>query len=188
MTSGGSGHEEVEIKLRLDNADQGRQLLDSHGFVLDKSRRLEINVIYDTADHELRSRRCMLRLRRVDDQVLLTFKGPGGEGPHKSRHEIETHVEDFSACAAIFAKLGYAAVFRYEKYRSEYRRLEEGVVTLDETPIGVFLELEGPAEWIDRTARELGFSTEQYVTASYGRIYEEYCRREGYHTSDMTFE
>jgi adenylate cyclase class 2 len=129
----------------------------------------------------------MLRLRRVDDQVLLTFKGPGVLGPHKSRHEIETRVEDFAACNAIFEKLGYDVVFRYEKYRSEYRCREGGVVTLDETPIGVFLELEGPAEWIDQTARELGFSTDQYVTSSYGKLYEEYCRHSGYQVSDMTF-
>ena len=31
------------------------------------------------------------------------------------------------------------------------------LIELDETPIGAFVELEGPAEAIDRAATELGF-------------------------------
>jgi hypothetical protein len=34
---------------------------------------------------------------------------------------------------------------------------------LDETPAGVFLELEGPSRWIDRTARRLGFAESDYL-------------------------
>ncbi len=49
-----------------------------------------------------------------------------------------------------------------------------GVVTLDETPIGVFLELEGAAEWIEQTRQRLGFTPKAYVRSSYAALYREH--------------
>jgi adenylate cyclase, class 2 len=61
------------------------------------------------------------------------------------------------------------------------------VVTLDETPIGDFLELEGPGEWIDDTAKRLGFSRQDYVLDSYARLYVADCERRGVEPSHMVF-
>jgi len=52
--------------------------------------------------------------------------------------------------------------FRYEKYRTTFRLPDSNawanglLIELDETPIGTFVELEGPAAAIDRAAEELG--------------------------------
>jgi adenylate cyclase class 2 len=43
---------------------------------------------------------------------------------------------------------------------------------LDETPIGNFAELEGPADWIDQTASTLAIHPSQYITLSYGRLFD----------------
>jgi adenylate cyclase class 2 len=59
---------------------------------------------------------------------------------------------------------------------------------LDETPVGVYLELEGTPHWIDRTARRLGFQENQYITDSYARIYLDWCGANGRTPGDMTFE
>jgi adenylate cyclase class 2 len=61
------------------------------------------------------------------------------------------------------------------------------MATLDETPIGVFLELEGPAEWIDRVAEELGFDESDYILASYATLYADHCRQRGVKPTDMLF-
>ena len=61
------------------------------------------------------------------------------------------------------------------------------VVMLDQTPIGDFLELEGAPRWIDRTARTLGFSSADYITASYGRLYLDYCVENGVEPGNMVF-
>jgi len=51
--------------------------------------------------------------------------------------------------------------FSYEKYRTTMklpgsaRWAKDLVIEVDETPIGTFLELEGPAEAIDRAAQNL---------------------------------
>jgi adenylate cyclase class 2 len=89
----------------------------------------------------------------------------------------------------IFEHLGYQPTFRYEKYRTEYQHPDrsEGVVTLDETPIGNFLELEGPGKWIDGTAKLLGFAGPDYILESYGRLYIADCERRGVAPHDMVF-
>jgi len=88
----------------------------------------------------------------------------------------------------ILARLGFNPVFRYEKYRTEYEREpQQGIVTIDETPIGLFAELEGSPAWIDRTAKALGFSEPEYITKSYGRLYLEYCRDNGIEPAQMVF-
>src|SRR5438093_9347439 len=43
--------------------------------------------------------------------------------------------------------------FRYQKYRAVYRYAEL-IITVDETPIGVFLELEGPKPLIEERSEE----------------------------------
>ena len=57
----------------------------------------------------------------------------------------------------------------------------------DLTPIGNFLELEGPGEWIDTTARQLGFPKKDYILASYGRLYVAHCENHGVEPSHMVF-
>lgn len=89
----------------------------------------------------------------------------------------------------ILSRLGFEPVFRYEKYRTEYAPEErDGLATLDETPIGIFLELEGAPEWIDRKAAELGFTEAGYVTASYAGLYREYREEHPGSPEDMVFQ
>src|SRR5439155_23026774 len=122
----------------------------------------------------------LLRIRSVGRVTLVTYKGPSQGGPHKSREEIETTVGDANAMEEIFARLGLRPSFRYEKYRTEYSRPgSSGIITVDETPIGNYLEIEGAPEWIDATAKELGYSPSEYITKSYGTLYREYCSEHG---------
>ena len=117
----------------------------------------------------------LLRLRSAGGRWTVTYKGPADQATHKSREEIETDVSDGPAFAQILAALGYQPSFAYEKFRTTFAIAgEEGIVTLDETPIGDFLELEGPGYWIDQTALRLGFEPADYITSSYPVLYEEY--------------
>ena len=90
---------------------------------------------------------------------------------------------------AILEQMGYRQTFRYEKFRTEYRLSDSGgVATLDETPAGAFLELEGEPAWIDEVAGKLGFNESDYITASYIQLYVNYCKREGIAPGDMVFD
>jgi adenylate cyclase class 2 len=158
------------------------------GFRVVKRRVFEANTIYDTEDLSLRSTKRLLRVRSAGRHYTLTFKGAPAVSRHKVREELETPVEDATAMARILEALGYAPKFRYEKYRTEYRRgREDGLVLLDETPIGVFIELEGPPAWIDRTAAQLGLAESDYLTQSYGSLYLEHCAARGITPGHMVF-
>jgi adenylate cyclase class 2 len=149
----------------------------------------EDNVILDTPSLRLRKGGTLLRLRRAAGEIILTYKGKAAAGKHKSREEWEAEVSDWDAMAAIAERLGFEEAFRYQKYRTEYQMPgSSGIATLDETPIGVYFELEGRPTWIDRTARRLGFSESDYITDSYGRLYLEWCRKQRVKPGNMVFD
>jgi adenylate cyclase class 2 len=88
----------------------------------------------------------------------------------------------------MLERLGYLPGFRYEKYRTKFATAgEPGIITLDETPIGVFLELEGAKYWIDHTAGRLGFALSAYSTASYAALYSDFRRENKEFPPDMIF-
>lgn len=177
---------EVEIKFLVKNLQQLREKLHAAGFREVTPRTHEMNVLYDFAGNALRGRGELLRLRQYGDQWKLTHKAKGTTAKHKSRVETETTVADGEAVSAIFAALGLRESFRYEKFRSEWAS-EGGHVVLDETPIGDFAEIEGPAEWIDATARKLGIAERDYITKSYVELFFEWKARTGSAAEEMTF-
>jgi adenylate cyclase class 2 len=179
---------ETEIKLRVRSAAEAVQLLRGVGFEPAHERAFEANTLFDTADKSLLAKRHLLRLREFRGESILTFKGVPAEGPHKIRPEFETAVASSAAFRQILESLGYAPCFRYEKYRTTFQHPgENGHAVVDETPIGVFLELEGEAGWIDRTASRLGFGPGDYITASYGALWRSYCLERGIEPGDMVF-
>lgn len=172
MADPGNINREIEVKLAAASAGAARASLEQAGFRERAPRAFESNEVFDTPEDDLRLSRRLLRLREFAGDAIVTYKGPPEGGPHKSREEIETRVENAEAFRTMLQRLGYRLVFRYEKYRTAFDRPNEpGHAVLDETPIGVFLELEGPPDWIDRTALELGFTPADYITASYGSLW-----------------
>jgi adenylate cyclase, class 2 len=179
---------EVEIKLKVASPRAAQLILRGAGFQVRRRRVLEDNVVFDTADLMLRGYGRLLRVRQAGPIDTLTYKGPPAPGKYKSREERELQISDAHEAALILERLGFTPVFRYQKYRTEYTRpRERGIVTLDATPIGCFLEIEGAPEWIDRAARRLGYSEADYITASYGTLYRQHCEAHGIEPADMVF-
>lgn len=148
-----------------------------------------------------RSKRARVRPSRS----VVTFKRPPVSSPnpgpqhqhshgYKVRDEFELEVSDPATLIQIFEGLGMAGWFRYEKYRTTYSlpggsKWANGLLLeLDETPIGTFLELEGPPEAIDRAAHELGYSKRDYILKNYLALYVEECRRNGQEPLNMLFD
>ncbi len=159
------------------------------GFHLLTAETMERNVLFDTADGELRQRGELLRVRQYGDRWILTHKAPvesSANSAHKVRSETETEIEDGRPLAAIFERLGFAPVFVYEKLRTEWAD-NEGHVVVDVTPIGDFAELEGSSGWIDRMAAKLGISPTNYLKASYGQLFQDWKRATGHPAVNMTF-
>jgi adenylate cyclase, class 2 len=177
----------------------------------------EWNVLFDTPQGDLAKHGQLLRMRTETPEakskkgkaapakrVLLTFKRPidvrtppssGAQENHrhKIREELEITVTDGAALTKIFEGLGMRGWFQYEKHRTTFRlppasKWAKGLlIEIDETPIGTFVELEGPPPAIDRAAQELGFAPHDYIVKNYLALYVEECRRLGQEPQDMVF-
>ena len=180
--------EEIEVKIAVESAAKIRVRLRQCGFRVRRARVFESNIVLDDDSGSLKERHLLLRVRTAGKLVTCTYKGQEIAGPHKRREEREFHADNAEECLAVFQGLGYTPSLRYEKYRTEFSREgEPGHAVVDETPIGVFMELEGPSRWIDKTARELGFSRDDYILLSYGRLFEQWCAEHGTESRNMSF-
>jgi adenylate cyclase class 2 len=163
---------EREIKLRFDSVEAARAAVAALGATPRRARRLQDDVLLDAAGGPLERRGCVLRVRRDGEHAAITFKGPVIPSEMKLREELETVVGSADLLLRVFAELGFAPRFRYQKYRTELA-LDDVIVAIDETPIGVFVELEGGEASIADAARRMGRTAEDYVLSSYRRLFLE---------------
>lgn len=178
---------EQEIKLRYRTIEAARRAVTAAGGRLVVSRRLLDDVFYDAADGRLRRQSQALRLRRDGPHAVLTWKGPPRPGAVKTREEIETDCADADRLAALLGALGYVACFRTQKYREEYR-LDEALVTVDEPPFGIFVEIEASPSVIASVAGRLGRHPADYELDSYVALWRRWCEAQGRPFGDMLFE
>ena len=115
--------------------------------------------------------------------------GAPGTGTYKIRREVEFEVSDSVHFRELLATLGFRPSFYYEKFRTIYRlpRTPQVVIALDETPMGVFLELEGRPGGIDRARTLLGYRPGDAIVLSYGALYAADCAARGREPGDMLF-
>jgi adenylate cyclase class 2 len=151
------------------------------------ARRLIDDQLFDTNDGALRARGTALRLRRAGPDARLTWKGPTQPGEVKIREELETGVSDAAAMDATLHALGYEPSFRSQKYREEYV-VGTASVTVDETPAGVFVEIEAAPEEIARVSSLLGRTRADYRLESYVGLWRDWCTAHGRPFGDMLFE
>jgi adenylate cyclase class 2 len=183
---------EIEIKLAGADRTAARRLLRRAG-ARGAQRVRERNTLFDTRERDLGRTGRVLRVRTVERVAggekagtralketrknrplgILTVKTPVEQAEYKVRREIETVVQDPERVEQMLASVGFEPWFRYEKFRTTYRLpgFQKLVIDLDETPVGVYFELEGPRSQIDRAARKLGYGPGDYLTASYYELF-----------------
>jgi adenylate cyclase, class 2 len=208
--------EEIEIKLRVPDVAALRRRLKYLRAREISPRTHECNTLYDTPKSNLRRRGQLIRIRiehpastlgksrpNKSAAAVLTYKGPpllspkaGKTGVHskirshfKIKDEAEVSVAGADQMVRILRALGLRPVFRYEKFRTTYALpVVRGLkVEFDETPLGIYLELEGPVASIDSGAHLLGYGRQDYLKDTYGSLYLADCRRRGRNPGDMLF-
>lgn len=165
-----TGPVEREIKLRFESAAAARRAVTATGAAERSPRQLQDDRLLDWPDGRLRERRCSLRVRDQTGAAALTFKGPPQPSVMKVREELETVVGDAGLLIRLLERLGLRVWFRYQKYREEYA-LPGVVLTIDETPIGTFVELEGDEQGITDLAAGMGRTPRDYVVDSYHSLF-----------------
>jgi adenylate cyclase, class 2 len=192
---------EIEIKLPVRDLPALLRRLRKIG-ARNRGRVFEENTLYDTPAADFRRYGRLIRLRIETSKsghrdAKLTSKAPPPHNRargraarsaalHKERLENEANVRDPARAARLLRAIGLRPSFRYEKYRTSFR-LGALHLDLDETPVGTFLELEGPPAPIDRTAGALGYSTRDYIRGTYWDVYAADCRRRGRKPRNMLF-
>lgn len=184
---------EREIKLSFASAAAAREAVAALGAVRLRPRRLQDDRLLDTSTGRLRAEWCTLRVRMEapdtggESVATITFKGPPRPDVMKVREEVETDVGDGAVLLRVLERAGFDVWFRYQKYREEFDR-DGTIVAIDETPCGVFVELEGSEAGVARLAQALGRGPADYITASYRRVWESDCAARGRPVGDMVFE
>jgi adenylate cyclase class 2 len=178
---------EREIKLRFDSAEEARAAILAAGATPLHGRRLQEDSLLDSEEETLRRRRCVLRVRVENGKSRITFKGPVQPSVVKLREELETVVGDGEVLLHILEELGLHVWFRYEKYREEFSH-EDVIVAVDETPVGVFVEIEGSENGIMAMADALGRTPDDYVLDSYRGLFLKHREQFGLTGTDMVFD
>jgi adenylate cyclase class 2 len=180
---------ETEIKIPAADLDAVRKALTRERATATHPRGREVNLLLDTDDGRLQDAGTVLRLRCYGRRHTLTFKGPAVYyGPVKERPEHEVEIEDAEKMLEILDQLGLQVVARYEKDR-EMWLVDDVSVVLDHTPMGDFVEVEGPRERLQAVARSLGLDPSTAVRGSYPSLWREHRsrRQEMNLPADMVF-
>lgn len=178
---------EREIKLRFDSVDSAHDAVAAIGATPLRGRRLQEDCLLDTPDEVLRKRRSVLRVRMECGKSRITYKGPVQVSPMKLREELETMVGDGDLMLRLLGELGFTPWFRYQKYREEFAH-EDVVIAIDETPVGVYVELEGSEHGINTVAELLGRRADDYIVDSYRTLFAQWQASRQERGGDMVFD
>jgi adenylate cyclase class 2 len=150
---------EVELKFPIADADDMTLQLLARGARSGGVVR-QSDLYFQHPSRDFRQTHEALRLRRTDDGLRITYKGPIVDSRTKMRRELELPIgrepSDFDQFRELLRVLGFEPVRGVEKTRALYeltwegRDLELAVDAVD--GLGSFLEIESLAQNSDRDA------------------------------------
>ncbi len=150
---------EVELKFPIPDADEMTLHLLARGArrggVVEQS-----DLYFQHPARDFRQTHEALRLRKTNDGVRITYKGPIIDTQTKTRREIELPVGrgtgDFDELRTLLTVLGFEPVRGVDKVRAVYELVWEGrelELAVDSVEVlGTFLEIEALAQDHDREA------------------------------------
>lgn len=169
---------EIEKKYRL-TLERREQLLQRLQQISATAvgEEFEENTLY--AGGNLDPRRRILRLRRIGDAAILTYKERfNSTSAIKHQREDETRVDNAEALAAILDALGFRPALVYEKRRATWR-VADAEVVVDELPFGLFLEIEGEEGAITHAESLLELADVEAEMATYPELTQRLGEKQG---------
>ena len=132
---------EVEIKAYCDDVHEIRKGITSLGGEPLGSR-IETDIYYNHPGRNFAETDEALRIRRMDQKKILTYKGPKIGTRSKTRIEKEVTVGDFDNMNEILVHLGFIEAGRVNKRREGYKLGEVHICIDSVDGLGDFVELE----------------------------------------------
>lgn len=165
---------ETEVKIRLTKKEfdkikkLARQLSRSHQEVVHE------DVLLDHPKLKLKKNGFALRLRKQDDDYILTWKGKTKKSKkYKMREEIETKIGNGKNLVGILSKLGFRQNLKMHKKR-HFFGINNCKICIDQVAqLGFFIEIEGNKNEIEKIAKNLGLANHKRITIGYAELLEE---------------
>ena len=176
-------NKEIEVRFLIKDLLKFIESLNRVGAICTHRRYLEINELFDTAKKDLSKNFETLRLRsdwaqKITYKRALTFN---------IRNEIEFEVSDINKARELISALGYERYLLFEKYRTIY--VWQGAqITIDETPIGLFIEIEDKSlDLLEEKTEFLWLNWDDQVRKSYFECFQT-IQGQDRKLQEMTFE
>ena len=132
---------EVEVKYRIDNANDIRRKLNSLGASLVETV-IERDYYFQHPCRDFKATDEALRIRLSKNKCTLTYKGPRISGKAKVREELSVELANFKSISAILSRLGFKPIALVVKKREIYS-YKDFKISIDEvTDLGTFIEIE----------------------------------------------
>ncbi len=165
---------EIEVKILEIDVEEVEEKLKEMGVEKVFDGEL-VNVYFDFSDKRLEKEGKVLRLRKKDEKVILTYKKFITQDKAKIMDENELEIQDFGLMEKIFKEIGLSTLYEFKKHRITYK-LNRIHFEIDKYPdIPAFLEIEAPdLEAIDEMVSKLGFSKEEVSSYSIKEVLEYY--------------
>jgi predicted adenylyl cyclase CyaB len=180
---------EIELKFKLNSLKEKNR-------IESKLRKLnarkigsffESNHLFDFANNSVSKSDCVLRLRKIRNEITLCFKGPLKSNKFKERTEVEFAVNSFSKAKKQLIELGLSEKFIYQKKKKVFE-LNNTVIDVAELPvIGFWVEIEGSKKQISSVAKELGFKMKDSVIISFPELFLSKVKRKKSRKKNMVF-
>lgn len=145
---------EIEIKCYVDSPAEVESLLKTIGAEFVESRS-ESDIYFNHPSRDFAETDEAFRIRRVNNDCKITYKGPKVSRNTKARIEHETTVGDFESIRSIISSLGFIESGVIEKERKIFV-LGEAEISIDDVKgLGVFVEIERIGELKEEIEKEL---------------------------------
>jgi len=138
--------DEIELKFLDINVDEIKQKLEDLGAKLKYDAQTESYPFLSEGFHSSDSNMKYLRIRKVNDDVRITYKDPAKESNMTNREEIEIKVDNYEQAIKLIEKLGFkkGKVFRKHRIHYELGEIHFELDTLENIP--TYLEIEAQNE------------------------------------------
>jgi adenylate cyclase, class 2 len=168
------GLKEIEVKILEINVEEIEKKLKEMCAVKVFDGEL-VNIYFDYQDRHLEKEGKVLRLRKTDDKIILTYKKFITQKDAKVMDENELEVQDFELMGRILKGIGLFPLYEFKKNRKTYE-LNRIHFEIDESPnIPAFLEIEAPdLKTIYEIVLKLGFSKKNVNSYSIKEVLEHY--------------
>ena len=133
---------------------------------------LERTIRVDKPNWELSKEGTYIRLRTGFKNTLTLKKARVKESEVSERLEIEIEIDDMESCQKLLQEIGLNEKLIMEKYRMIWE-VNGTIITIDELPFGVYVEIEGSVQSIKILSELLGLNYDNRIIITYWEIYKD---------------